>query len=692
MIERMFEWLDHLTDAQRTAVTHDRGPLRILAGAGTGKTTTLSARVAWLLATGAPPERLLLLTFTRRAARQMLARTSSLMATAGLNRGSGSPAARVAGGTFHAIAHRTLRRYASTLGLPEGFSVLDAADAADVIDMVRDEQGHAASMRRRFPRKALLVDIYSSAVNTGRPLSSVVPEIAPWAEDCIDAIAEICRGYVRRKRSAGLVDLDDLLLFWRAAAQDDRLGPRLAGSLDHVLVDEYQDVNELQVDILKGLRHGDPRITVVGDDAQALYSFRAAEPRHILEFDRVFPSSTTVVLETNYRSSQPILDVANAVGADATVGFSAVLRAARTAPGVVPQLVRCPDEDTQTDAVCDRILEHREAGVALREQAVLVRAAHHSALLELELGARRIPYVKYGGLRFIEAAHVKDMLAAFRLADNPGDVVAWFRLLQMLVGVGPATAHRVVAALGLLGSEDAPPDTDALASWSHASAHLPESAMPAAGVLVAALASLPGEAVATHAERIRVAVAPLVEATYPEASARLADLDALVAASTKVARLSDVAADHVLEPPSSTGNLAGPPVIDEDWLVISTVHSAKGLEWDVVHVLHVTDGNIPSDMALGSPDGLEEERRVFYVALTRARHGLHLYVPERYHHHPNARDDRHGWAQPSRFLSERVRARCEQVTERRRGQDAVDAMPAVDATERVGVALEGLWS
>ena len=459
-----------------------------------------------------------------------------------------------------------------------------------------------------------------------------------------------------------------------------------------MLVDEYQDVNELQVDILKGLRHADPRITVVGDDAQALYSFRAAEPRHILEFDRVFPSSTTVVLETNYRSSQLILDVANAVGADATVGFSAVLHAARTAPGVVPQLVRCADEDTQTEAVCDRILEHREAGVALREQAVLVRAAHHSALLELELGARRIPYVKYGGLRFVEAAHVKDMLAAFRLADNPGDVVAWFRLLQMLVGVGPATAHRVVAALGLLGSDDTPPELDVFASWSHASAQLPDAAMRSADVLVAALAPLSGEAIATHAERIRVAVAPLVEAVYPEPSSRLADLDTLVAASTKVARLSDVAAEHVLEPPSSTGNLAGPPVIDEDWLVISTVHSAKGLEWDVVHVLHVTDGNIPSDMALGSPAGLEEERRVFYVALTRARHGLHLYVPERYHHHPNARDDRHGWAQPSRFLSERVRARCEQVTERRRGQESVEAMPSVDASERVGVALEGLWS
>ncbi len=688
----MFEWLDHLTDPQRVAVTHEGGPLRILAGAGTGKTTTLSARVAWLLATGALPERLLLLTFTRRAARQMLARTSSLMSAAGLDRGAGSPAGRVVGGTFHAIAHRTLRRYAASLGMPEGFSVLDTADAADVIDMVRDEHGHAASTNRRFPRKTLLVDLYSAAVNTGRPLSAIVPEIAPWAEDFIDPISEICRAYVRRKRSAGLVDLDDLLLFWRAAVQDDRLGPRLASAVDHVLVDEYQDVNGLQVDILTGLRRADPRITVVGDDAQALYSFRAAEPRHILEFDGVFPGSTTVILETNYRSSQQILDVANAVGADATVGFSAVLQAARTGAGMGPQLVRCADEDTQTDAVCDRILAHREAGVALHEQAVLVRAAHHSALLELELGLRRIPYVKYGGLRFIEAAHVKDMLAGFRLADNPRDVVAWFRLLQLIVGVGPATAHRVVAELGLLGPDEVPREGDVLESWARASEHLPDAARPAAQDLVMAFRSRPGEAIPTHAERIRVAVAPLVEAAYPAASAQLADLDTLVAASAKVGRLSDVAADHVLEPPRSTGNLAGPPVIDEDWLVISTVHSAKGLEWDVVHLLHVTDGNIPSDMALGSPAGLEEERRVFYVALTRARNALHLYVPQRYHHHPNGRDDRHGWAQPSRFLSERVVSRCEQLTETGRRTDSIAAIPRVDAGEQIGVTLDALWS
>jgi DNA helicase-2/ATP-dependent DNA helicase PcrA len=431
----------------------------------------------------------------------------------------------------------------------------------------------------------------------------------------------------------------------------------------------------------------------VGDDAQALYSFRAAEPRHILEFDAVFPGSTTVLLETNYRSSQQILDVANAVGADATAGFSAVLRAARVAPGVRPQLVRCADEDSQTDAVCERILAHREAGIALQAQAVLVRAAHHSALLELELGARRIPYVKYGGLRFLEAAHVKDLLAAFRVADNPRDVVAWFRLLQLLVGVGPATARRVVAALGLADVGDGPLGGAAiLDAWPVAAQELPEAAQPAAAVLVAALAPRTGESVATHAERLRAAVAPLVEAAYPDPAARVADLDVLVAAGTKAARLSDVAADHVLEPPRSTSNLAGPPTVDEDWLVISTVHSAKGLEWDVVHLLHVTDGNIPSDMALSSESGLEEERRVLYVALTRARSALHLYVPERYHHHPRGRDDRHGWAQPSRFLSDSVRTHLDEITAPTVGSAALDGAPRVEASDRVSIALDALWS
>ena len=667
--------------------------MRVLAGAGTGKTTTLSTRVAWLIASGTPPERILLLTFTRRAASQMLRRTAALVSGAGPKRGSGDAGGRVVGGTFHAVAHQTLRRFATTLGLPEGFSVLDAVDAADVMDLVRDDQGHAEGTRRRFPRKTLLIDLYSAAVNTGRPLSSVVPEIAPWAGDFIEPISEICRGYVRRKRAAGLVDLDDLLLLWRAAVQDERLGRRLASSFDHVLVDEYQDVNSLQVDVLTGLRRDDSRITAVGDDAQALYSFRAAEPRHILDFDLVFPGATTVVLETNYRSSQQILDVANAVGADAPVGFSAVLRAVRTTSGTRPQLVRCADEDAQTDAVCDRILAHREAGVLLQQQAVLVRTAHHSAVLELELARRRIPYVKYGGLRFVEAAHVKDLLAAFRLGDNPKDVVAWFRLLQLLDGVGPATARRVVTELGLTGSgEDPSEDVKVLQRWPLAARQLPATAQSAAAVLVRAIAERAGESVATHAERLRVGIAPLVEAAYPDRGARLADLDVLVAASATAARLSDVAADYVLDPPRSTSSLAGPPSIDEDWLVISTVHSAKGLEWEVVHLLHVTDGNIPSDMALGTSTGLEEERRVLYVALTRARNTLHLYIPERYHHYPHSRDDRHSWAPPSRFLTEGVRSHCDEVTEQGDRLDAIASTLQVDTRERISVALDELWS
>jgi ATP-dependent DNA helicase UvrD/PcrA len=689
----MFAGLQGLSDAQRTAVTHDGGPLRILAGAGTGKTTTLSSRVAWLIATGTPPERVLLLTFTRRAARQMLQRTAALVSEAGMSHGDDDVARRVTGGTFHAVAHQTLRRFATTLGLPEGFSVLDAVDAADVMDLVRDEQGHVQATRRRFPRKTLLIDLYSTAVNTGRPLSSVVPDIAPWAGDFIAQISEICRGYVHRKRAAGLVDLDDLLLLWRAAVQDDKLGPRLASSFDHILVDEYQDVNALQVDVLSALRRDDSRITAVGDDAQALYSFRAAEPRHILDFGLVFTGATTVVLETNYRSSQEILNVANAVGADASVGFSAVLQAARANPGARPELVRCADEDAQTNAVCDRILAHREAGVLLQEQAVLVRAAHHSALLELELAARRIPYVKYGGLRFIEAAHVKDMLAAFRLADNPKDVLSWFRLLQLLDGVGPASARKVVTELQLIGAGAVPgSDRSVLERWPLAAQQLPVAAQPAAAVLFDAIAKWDGESVPTHAERLRAAIAPLVEAAYPHAEARIADLDVLVAASAKAARLSDVAADYALDPPRSTSSLAGPPSVDEDWLVISTVHSAKGLEWDVVHLLHVTDGNIPSDLALGSSTGLEEERRVLYVALTRARNALHLYVPERYHHHPRGGDDRHSWAQPSRFLSALVRSHCDQITEEG-GRPAPDTSPLqVDTSERVSTLLDGLWS
>jgi DNA helicase-2/ATP-dependent DNA helicase PcrA len=698
----MFDVLAGLNDEQRAAAMFDAAtPLRILAGAGTGKTTALAGRVSWLLASGTPAERVLLLTFTRRAAREMLARTEALLTRLPPRRRA---AGRVQGGTFHSVAHRVLRQHARQFGLPDGFSVLDTSDAADLVDLVRGDQAKATTTGRRFPRKALLLDLYSRAVNTGRPLSEVATEVAPWCVDLLDPISAICRHYVARKRSLGLVDFDDLLLYWRAAALDPQAGPRLAADFDHVLVDEYQDVNALQVDVVAALRATDRRLTVVGDDAQAIYGFRAADPRHILDFDLLFPDATTITLETNYRSSPQILLVANAVGADATEGFRAVLRAAdpERASGARPQLVRCADEDAQTASVCERVLRHREEGIRLRDQAVLIRAAHHSEALELELTRRGIPYVKYGGLRYLEAAHVKDLLAAFRLADNPRDEMSWFRLLQLLDGVGPATARRAIDALRL--SCDDPCDCSTgdqvgehlgvLSRWPQAAELLPARVRLDASTAVAALASRATETVAVHAERLRTAVAPLIESAYPNAAARLADLDALVHAAGSCARLADVAADYALEPPRSTGDLAGPPVIDEDWLTLSTVHSAKGLEWDVVHVIHAADGNFPSDMALSSPRGLEEERRLFYVAVTRPRRALHMYVPLRYHHHPRAHDDAHSWAQPSRFLSADVLGHVEDVhVDHHDGELLTSALvPDIPAAAVVASHLESLFS
>ncbi len=688
----MFDFLADLNPEQRAAATFEVPvPLRIVAGAGTGKTTALASRVAWLLASGTPPERVLLLTFTRRAARQLLARTETMLAKVPVPaRGTG----RVQGGTFHSVAHRTLRHHAPRLGLPDGFSVLDTSDAADLFDLVRDQNLGTSTARRRLPRKALLLDLYSRAVNTGQPLTDVISVIAPWCAELTEPIAAICKEYVVRKRALGLLDFDDLLLYWRASALDPIVGPQLAAEFDHILVDEYQDVNALQVDVVAALRKSDRRLTVVGDDAQAIYGFRAADPAHLLEFELAFPDATTITLETNYRSSPQILLTANAVGAQAPAGFRAILRAAepQRSDGNRPQLLRCADEDAQSNAVCERVLEHREAGFRLRDQAVLFRAAQHSEHLELELSRRAIPYVKYGGLRYLEAAHVKDLLAAFRLADNQRDEVSWFRLLQLLDGVGPSTARRVIDALALSETKTEA-DADVLARWPDASALLPARIRLAADAAVSTLASRPGEAIGVHAERLRVAIAPLIEAAYPDATSRIADLDVLVSAAASCARLADVAADYALEPPRSTGDLAGAPLVDEDWLILSTVHSAKGLEWDVVHLLHAADGNFPSDMALSTPKGLEEERRLFYVAMTRPRRALHVYVPLRYHHHPRAHDDAHSWSQPSRFLAGDVTDHFDEhwIENAELALPTANLTAVVPAADLVAGQLDALW-
>ena len=677
--ERPPPWLAHLNGEQRRAATHAGGPLLVLAGAGTGKTTTLCARVAWLLSEGVPAERILLLTFTRRAAREMIERARALVQRAAPDSG------RVMGGTFHSFAHRMVRMHASSLGLPDGFGLLDAGDAADLLDLIREERGHARR-RERFPLAPTMLDIYSRTVNAQTHLAQVLAEYFPWCAEHREALAGAFADYGARKRELGLLDLDDLLVHWRALAQDEVIGRGMAESFDHLLVDEYQDVNGLQADIVRSLRRSCRGVTAVGDDFQAIYGFRAASASHILDFPDHFPGTQTITLEHNYRSTQPILAVANAVSAQDRKGFAKTLWS-DLAGGQPPELVFIRDESAQAVRVCDSVLAAREEGLALRAQAVLFRTAHDSDLLELELTRRRVPFVKYGGLRYLDAAHVKDLLALARLATNPADEVSWFRVLRLLEGVGPVRARRILEALR--PARDAAPQ---LARWPAAAEQVPAHAREAAAAIVAALTAVsanPGDNPGACVEQLCAALAPLIRLRYPDAGARLADFEQLAAAARASVDIRQFVADVVLDPPASSADLCGPPRLDEDYLVLSTIHSAKGLEWEAVHLIAAYDGNIPADMNAAGEEGIAEERRLLYVALTRARRRLHVYVPVRYYHRRSAKDDRHGYGRASRYLTDPVQSHftVEHAT------TAAEPAPGAQATRRrIDVSVEHLFA
>jgi DNA helicase-2/ATP-dependent DNA helicase PcrA len=567
----------------------------------------------------------LLLTFTRRAAQEMLARARALIA--------GEAAGRVVGGTFHSTAHRLIRVHAAALGLPPKFGVLDASDAADLLDLVRDEGGFS-STGKRFPRKGTLLEIYSHTVNAQTSLSEVVARSFPWCEEHLDALKRLFASYVNRKRELGVLDLDDLLLYWHALALEPTVGPRMAAAYAHILVDEYQDLNALQVGIIRALRQTHRGLTAVGDDAQAVYGFRAASAEHILAFTEHFPDATVVTLERNYRSTQPILDLANVVSAGATRKYPKRLRAEQY-EGRLPQLVYCRDEAQQAELVCSKVLDEHEQGTPLTQQAVLMRAGHHSNLLELVLTQRSVPFVKFGGIRYLEAAHVKDYLSSLRLADNPGDMLAWFRVLQLADGIGPATARLI---LDHLQPHSLQTTTEAGQRWQTVAPLLKEPIRQAVTPFIDALAACgPDDTVSTVAERLHAAIKPLVLAHYPDGRVRVRDLDRLVSAAAQASNLSNFLAELALDPPSSSADYADTPYLNDDYLTLSTVHSAKGLEWDAVHLIAASDGNFPSDMALSDPDGLEEERRLFYVAITRPRRLLSIYVPLAYYHRPRGR-------------------------------------------------------
>lgn len=667
-------WLEGLNAAQRDAVTHGGGPLLIVAGAGTGKTRTLACRVAHLIDSGVSADRILLLTFTRRASGEMLNRAAKLI-------GKESAGAKVWGGTFHAVANRLLRIYHDAVDLPAAFTVMDEGDAGDLMNLIRGELG-LSKKDRRFPRKQTLVKIYSHMVNAHRPLDKTLELHFPWCKDEIDGVREVLESYVERKKGQAVLDYDDLLLYW-AALTASPVGEAIADRFEHILVDEYQDTNAVQAEILVGMRRRYNNITVVGDDAQSIYSFRAATIRNILDFPEQYPGTQVVTLEQNYRSTRPILAAANAVMEPAKERYTKELWSDRKSD-LRPAIVSCSDESQQTDIVCRNILEHYEQGIALMKQAVLFRASHHSAMLEIELAKRNIPFHKYGGLKFIEAAHIKDVFALLRLLENPFDEISWFRVLHWFDGVGPQTARRVMDQLGVrrvLGGDARDDRGNPVANLLKMIPAVAPAARGPLGELRATFADCLGQslvgtsdvprlseeggrevsgveraprriepALSSQIERIRGFYEPICEKLYDNTAVRMRDVDQLAGIASQYRSRQRFITDLTLDPPVSTSDLAQAPHLDEDYLILSTIHSAKGCEWDVVHVLHAADGMIPSDMAIRDEDGVDEERRLFYVAMTRAKDVLYIYFPLRYYHHRFGLGDGHGYAQLTRFL------------------------------------------
>ena len=601
-----------LNAEQRAAVLHGDGPLLIVAGAGTGKTRTLVHRVASLIERGVHAERILLLTFTRRAAEEMLMRVERL---------TGQQGKRVQGGTFHATAHATLRQFGQQAGIGEGFTILDQGDSEDLMQLARAALGFGAR-ERRFPKKETLQALYSRHINTDRTVEDLLRDGYPAYVDDLADIGRVFAEYVERKVARNLVDYDDLLLFWAAMLESEPLGTRIRERYHHVLVDEYQDTNVLQSRILRGLAAAHGNVTVVGDDAQSIYAFRGATVRNILDFPQQFPGATIVTLDRNYRSTQPILDTANAVLAQATEGYRKQLRSIDDRPGELPWLVPSRDEQAQTLFTCDRLLQLCETdGLRLDQIAVLVRAGYMSADLEIELAARRIPFEKWGGIKFLEAAHVKDMLAFLRVAENPRDEVSWFRLLQLLPGIGEISARRAIAAL-----EGRSWRVEGLQGWAP-----PPRAVATHGALctlmlrvTASSGADPGDDIAL----IRSVYDDILRARYDDAEVRLTDLVQLEHIASGYPDRGAFLSALALEPPSATSDLAQARETEEDdALVISTIHSAKGKEWEAVFVLWAADGWIPSSRAIKDALQVEEERRLFYVALTRAKRHLHVSYP-----------------------------------------------------------------
>ncbi|MGE5258230.1 MAG: ATP-dependent helicase [Hyphomicrobiales bacterium] len=601
------EWGEKLNDAQRAAVEHMEGPLLVIAGAGSGKTRTLTHRVARLVAAGVPPAAVLLLTFTRKASQEMLQRAARLL---------DNRCERVSGGTFHSFANLKLRQHAAHLGLSPDFAILDRTDAEDLIGLIRKE-ADGSSSGHRLPRKNTLADIFSRAVNKVQPLEEVVCDDYPHFSDQMETLLSMFAEYSRRKREHHFLDYDDLLVYFQRLLQDfPEVRRRISSAYQYIMVDEYQDTNKIQAQILYLLTDATQNIMVVGDDSQSIYAFRGANFRNIMEFPSLFPGARIIGLEENYRSTQPILDLTNIVIERAREKYSKHLFT-RTRGGATPQMIETEDENTQSRFVVERVADLRSQGICLRRIAVLFRAGFHSFDLEIELAREKIPFIKVGGFKFTESAHIKDVLAHLRVLANPYDRISWYRILQLVEKVGPRNAQRIYESIvqanaglaGLYSLKAKNPEIDRLKTLYRA---IDAAPMPVAEM---------GTAVVQY-------YLPILRQSFDDHPKRTKDLEQLLGIMERYGRLEPFLTDMALEPPNiSVEDRLYTNSEEEDRLVLSTIHSAKGLEWHSVFIIWALDGRFPSLYALSREEEMEEELRLMYVAATRAQEVLFFTYP-----------------------------------------------------------------
>jgi DNA helicase-2/ATP-dependent DNA helicase PcrA len=619
-----------LNPAQFEAASALEGAYLIIAGAGTGKTRTLVYRVARLVELGYDPKSILLLTFTRKAANEMMNRAAVLL---------DHRCSKILGGTFHSFANLTLRKYYKAVGLDSSFTILDQGDSEDVINLIRSQAGFI-SKEKRFPNKQTLNKVFSLSVNTGKSIEEIIEESYPHFLDELNKILGIKKVYTEYKRKNNLLDYDDLLVYLKNFLND--LSPSaksLLSTIKFVMVDEYQDTNKLQAEVVLGLTQLNKNIMVVGDDSQSIYSFRGANFKNIIEFPILFPEAKIIKLEENYRSVQPILDFTNKIIEGAVEKYEKHLYT-RKSGGDLPFIVAASTENLQSKFIVDKILDLREEGVPLKDIAVLFRSSFFSFDLEIELSKANIPFQKFGGMKFIETAHIKDVLAFLRIAANPKDIVSWYRVLLLHEGVGPKTAQKILDDLATARvTIKANPDAQTSFRYNDMIAKLFQLLYQ-----LHTKQALPSE----KAQLVIDYYYPFFKDKYDDFNKRKKDLDIFLNITENYKSLDSLLADMAIEPIIDSVVDIETPDKEEEYVTLSTIHSAKGLEWHSVFIIHAVEGFFPSSRSVENLDTLEEERRLMYVASTRAKQNLFITYPM------NIYDREAGktLSKPSRFIAE----------------------------------------